>query len=70
MDCPRVVTDLVYTRAKDWYGDNLPYNIEERIATELYGDIVLKSVKDKLSSENLSDDEMVKGLLRIYMKLF
>ena len=60
MDCPRVVTDLVYTKAKDWYGDNLPYNIEERIATELYGDIVLKSVKDKLSSENLSDDEMVK----------
>lgn len=60
LDCPRVVTDLVYTRAKDWYGDNLPYNIEERIATELYGDIVLKSVKDKLSSENLSDDEMVK----------
>lgn len=60
LDCPRVVTDLVYTKAKDWYGDNLPYNIEERIATELYGDIVLKSVKDKLSSENLSDDEMVK----------
>lgn len=60
LDCPRVVTDLVYTKAKDWYGDNLPYNIEERIATELYGDIVLKSVKDKLSSENLSDDERVK----------
>ena len=60
LDCPRVVTDLVYTKAKDWYGDNLPYNIEERIATELYGDIVLTSVKDKLRSENLSDDEMVK----------
>ncbi len=34
LDCPRVVTDLVFNRAKDWYGDNLPHNIEERISTE------------------------------------
>ena len=47
LDCPRVVTDLVYTKAKDWYGEPLPYSIEERIATELYGDIVLKAVKEK-----------------------
>ena len=33
LDCPRVVTDLVFSRAKDWYGDNLPHNIEERIYT-------------------------------------
>ncbi len=42
LDCPRVVTDLVYTKAADWYGNPLPHNIEERIAKELYGDIVYK----------------------------
>ena len=42
LDCPRVVTDLVYEKANDWYGNPLPYNIEERIAKELYGDIVYK----------------------------
>ena len=58
LDCPRVVTDLVYTKAKDWYGERLPYNIEERIATELYGDIVYKAIKDELSGSNLSEDEL------------
>ena len=42
LDCPRVVTDLVFDRAKEWYGDDLPHNIEERISKELYGDIVYK----------------------------
>ena len=46
LDCPVVVTDLVYTKAKDWYGEPLPYSIEERIATELYGDIVFKIIKE------------------------
>ena len=50
LDCPRVVTDLVYEKASEWYGDPLPHNIEERIAKELYGDIVYKccnsNVKD------------------------
>ena len=36
LDCPRVVTDLVFNRAKDWYGDNLPHNIEERISKQSY----------------------------------
>lgn len=48
LDCPRVVTDLVYEKAENWYGNPLPYSIEERIATELYGDIVLTSIKHKL----------------------
>ena len=48
LDCPSVVTELVYTKAKDWYGDPIPYAIEERIATELYGDIVLTAVKAEL----------------------
>ena len=30
LDCPRVVTDLVYTKAEDWYGNPLPYLIEQR----------------------------------------
>ena len=60
LDCPVVVTDLVYTKAKDWYGEPLPYSIEERIATELYGDIVFKIIKEDLEKENLSEDEFNK----------
>ena len=60
LDCPRVVTDLVYTKARDWYGEPLPYSIEERIATELYGDIVLKAVKENLKDKNLSEEELTK----------
>ena len=59
LDCPVVVTDLVYTKAKDWYGDPLPYSIEERIATELYGDIVFKVVKDNLEKDNLSEQDFI-----------
>ena len=57
LDCPVVVTDLVYTKAKDWYGEPLPYMIEERIATELYGDIVFKIISEKHKEDNLKDDE-------------
>ena len=56
LDCPRVVTDLVYTKAKDWYGDPLPYSIEERLGTELYGDIVLTSIKYDLT--DLAEEEL------------
>lgn len=58
LDCPRVVTDLVYDKAKSWYGDNLPYNIEERIAKELYGDIVYKCYEEMFKKENLSPEEL------------
>ena len=57
LDCPRVVTDLVYDKAKEWYGDPLPYSIEERISTELYGDIVFKTIKEQLEKEKLSEEE-------------
>ena len=57
LDCPAVVTDLVYTKAKDWYGDPLPYSIEERIATELYGDIVYKIILEEIEKENLEEKE-------------
>jgi len=52
LDCPRVVTDLVYEKAASWYGDPLPHNIEERIAKELYGDIVYKCCHDNVMKEN------------------
>ncbi len=58
LDCPTVVTELVYTKAKEWYGEPLPYSIEERIATELYGDVVLTAVKNELS--DLTGDELTK----------
>ena len=58
LDCPRVVTDLVYTRAKDWYGDPLPENIEKRIATELYGDTVLNTIKENLKEKGLNGEEL------------
>ena len=57
LDCPVVVTDLVYTKAEDWYGNPLPYAIEERIAVELYGDIVYKIITERLEKENLSKEE-------------
>lgn len=60
LDCPVVVTDLVYTKAADWYGDPLPYSIEERIATELYGDIVFRIIKERHEEANLSDEEYQK----------
>ncbi len=60
LDCPVVVTDLVYTKARDWYGDPLPYMIEERIATELYGDIVYKMIVADLEDKGLSDEEFAK----------
>ena len=60
LDCPVVVTELVYTKAKDWYGEPLPYMIEERIATELYGDIVYKIICEKYKDKKLSEEEFEK----------
>ena len=52
------VTDLVYTKASDWYGTPLPYNIEERIAKELYGDGIYTSIKETLERENFDKDKL------------
>lgn len=51
------VTELVYTKAADWYGNPLPINIEERLAKELYGDAVLDSIKAKLVREEKLEGE-------------
>jgi len=60
LNCSSVVTELVYTKAKDWYGEPLPYSIEERIATELYGDVVLKAIKFFLESKKLKEEDLEK----------
>ena len=52
------VTDLVYTKASDWYGVPLPYNIEERIAKELYGDGIYTSIKETLERENFAPTKL------------
>ncbi len=52
LDCPRVVTDLVYEKASSLYGSPLPHNIEERISKELYGDAVYNYWENKLKKEN------------------
>lgn len=71
LDCPRVVTDLVYDRATSWYGQELPIIIEERIGKELYGDIVYKICKEKVSATMSSDDPSLKELfLMRYTKVF
>ncbi len=58
------VTELVFTKASFMYGEPLPYNIEERISSELYGDGIFKAVEAKLKREeaNLSDEEFTKRL--------
>ena len=45
------VTNLVFTKAKDWYGEVLPESIEERISKELYGDAIFTSIKEDLEEE-------------------
>ena len=67
LDCPRVVTDLVYEKAESWYGSPLPYNIEERIAKELYGDIVFTAVKYNLG-DNYTDEVGFKTLHDVILK--
>ena len=50
------VTELVYNKAADWYGNPLPFNIEERIAKELYGDGIFASIKEKMTRENFPQE--------------
>jgi DNA polymerase-3 subunit alpha (Gram-positive type) len=58
LDCPRVVTDLVYDKARNWYGEPLPVDIEKRIATELYGDVVLNTIIENLKESGKTDEEI------------
>ncbi len=56
-NCTETTLDLVYTKAESIYGSPLPYNIEERLASELYGDEPFNAIKNEISKDNLSEDE-------------
>ena len=69
LDCPKEVTELVMKTSEEWYGNPLPYMIEERIATELYGDIVYKAVQEKESNpkknHKLLHETIEKGFVEV-----
>ena len=51
------MTKLVYDKALEWYGDPLPYHIEERLAKELYGDALKEAIAKKVSQNGLTDNQ-------------
>ena len=60
----QIVEDMVYTKAKDWYGDPLPDNIRERIEQELKGIIgggfdVIYLIAQKLVKKSNDDGFLV-----------
>ena len=61
-NCTETTLDLVYTKADEIYGTPLPYNIEERLATELYGDEPFNAIKNEVKLENLSEEEYTKKI--------
>ncbi len=59
-----IVEEMVYTKAKDWYGDPLPDNIKERIEQELKGIIgggfdVIYLIAQKLVKKSNDDGFLV-----------
>ena len=55
--CTEITTDMVYDKAESIYGKPLPYNIEERLASELYGDEPFNTIKKLIPKDNLSENE-------------
>ena len=51
------VYDMVFKKAHSMYGDPLPFNIEERISQELYGDRILSLVRNYIKKNNPSFSE-------------
>ncbi len=66
------VIDMVYTKAESWYGNPLPFNIEERIAKELYGDSVFESIKYLLKEGGEPEGEEFerKAFLKLHETIF
>ncbi len=64
--CSETTTDMVYDKAESIYGNPLPYNIEERLASELYGDEPFNTIKRLTPKGDMSDEEYNKI---IYAKL-
>ena len=54
------MTKLVYDKAHSLYGKVLPYHIEDRLATELYGDALKNAINETLKNDGLSDEELEK----------
>ena len=65
-NCTETTLDLVYTKAEEIYGNPLPYNIEERLASELYGDEPFNAIKNAISKEGITEEEYNE---KIYSKL-
>ena len=55
--CTEITTDMVYDKAESIYGKPLPYNIEERLASELYGDEPFNTIKKLIPKDNLAENE-------------
>jgi len=51
------VYDMVFNKAHSMYGENLPRNIEERIAQELYGDRIISLVTNMIKKQNPDYDD-------------
>ncbi|MCI9110884.1 MAG: PolC-type DNA polymerase III [Bacilli bacterium] len=60
--CSEDTIDMVYDKAKAVYGDPLPYLIEERLASELYGNEPFNAIKYELDEEGVSKEEYDKEL--------
>ncbi len=58
------VTDLVFTKASSWYGDPLPYNIEERISKELYGDGIFEAIQIEVEKEQVEESKKTEEIYR------
>ena len=56
-NCTETTTDMVYNKAESIYGYPLPYNIEERLASELYGDEPFNTIKKLIPKDNLTEEE-------------
>ena len=56
-NCTETTLELVYNKAEEIYGTPLPYIIEERLASELYGDEPFNAIKNSISKEGLTEDE-------------
>ena len=56
-NCTETTTDMVYNKAESIYGYPLPYNIEERLASELYGDEPFNTIKKLIPKNNLTEEE-------------
>ncbi len=64
------VTDMVFTKASSWYGDPLPYNIEERISKELYGDVIYDAIKKEVTRDGVVQENFEKELFsRLHITL-